>query len=89
MPKNLLVQKICAARKEGYTEGLWKGLQFGLNLCAIANNHLYGHGDGRLTRTQDYVQKLVDEIVDVNDPEVTDAHIHRELKRIRGKGWKG
>ena len=26
-------------------------------------------------------------VVDVKEPEVTDAHIRQELKRIRGKGW--
>ena len=25
--------------------------------------------------------------MDVKEPEVTDAHIRQELKRIRGKGW--
>ena len=34
------------------------------------------------------VQALIDELIDVNDPLVNAVHIEREVKRIRGKGWK-
>lgn len=87
MAKNKLVAMCKAARNEGYADGAWHGLQIGLNITAIALNHLFGFGDKRLTRLQKEVQALVDEIVDVKEPEVTDAHIRQELKRIRGKGW--
>ncbi len=87
MAKNKLVTMCKAARNEGYADGAWHGLQIGLNITAIALNHLFGFGDKRLTLLQKEVQALVDEIVDVKEPEVTDAHIRQELKRIRRKAY--
>jgi len=88
MAKNQIVQMVKEARRESFADGLWQGLQFGINLTAIALNHRYGFGDERLTAIEGDVQKLVDEIVDVNDPDVTDAHIRYEIKRIRGKNYE-
>lgn len=88
MSKNVVLQKIRDARSEGFADGLWQGLQFGINLTAIALNHRYGFGDERLTAIEGDVQMLVDEIVDVNDPDVTEAHIRYEIKRIRGKNYE-
>ena len=88
MPKNKLAKLLEEARQRGFEDGLWQGLQFGVNLYAISNNHLYGHGEIRLDRSVAYVQKLVNEVVDVDDPEATEAHINYEMKRIRRKGWR-
>ena len=58
----------------------------GLNLAAIALNHKFGFGNIRLTRLEAEVQKLVDEIIDTNDPIVTKAHIEKAVQQIRGNG---
>lgn len=88
MAKNKLVQMVQKARYDGYADGAWHGLQIGLNVTAIALNHRFGFGDQRLTVLQGEVQKLIDEIVDMKEPEVTDAHIRRELQRIRGVNYE-
>ena len=86
--KNNLAQLLIEARQRGFEDGLWQGLQFGINLTHIANNHVHGHGEVRLDRTHKRVQQLVNEVVNVNDPDVTDAHIKREMKRIRRKSYE-
>lgn len=88
MAKNNLAQLLAEARQRGFEDGLWQGLGFGVNLYAIADNHVHGHGEIRIDRSVAYVQKLVDEIVDVDDPEATEAHIEYEMKRIRKKGYR-
>lgn len=88
MAKNRLALLLEEAYKRGYEEGVWQGLGFGVNLYALSDNHLYGHGEIRIDRSVAYVQKLADEIVDVDDPEATKAHIEYEMKRIRKKGWR-
>ncbi len=86
MAKNRLLQMLEEARAEGFSDGLWKGLHIGINLYAITDNHVHGHGALRLDKSEAYLQKLVNEIVDVKDPEATEAHIRYELERIRGRG---
>lgn len=85
---NKLAQLLQKARQQGFEDGLYQGLQFGVNLTAIAFNHRYGFGDKRLTLIQGDVQKLVDEVVDVNDPAVTEEHIRYEMRRIRGENYE-
>lgn len=85
---NKLAQLLAEARQRGFEDGLYQGLQFGVNLTHIANNHVHGHGEKRIMRTHNLVQKLVDEVVDVNDPDVTEAHIKQEMKRIRRKAYE-
>ena len=75
-------------KNNAYADGVWSGLTMGLNLSAIALNHVFGFGDERLTRLEKKVQELVDEIVDTRDPDVTQSHIETALKQIRGDGWR-
>lgn len=72
-------------KKNAYSDGVWAGIQMGLNLTAIALNHKFGFGEERLKRLEQKIQELVDEIVDTNDPLVTKVHIETALKQIRGK----
>ena len=85
--KNDYATKLRQTRDNAYSDGVWNGLQMGLNLAAIALNHKFGFGNLRLTRLEQKVQELVDEIVDTRDPEVTKVHIETALKQIRGKEW--
>ena len=89
MPKNAYLSTVRQQKQTAYTDGIWDGINMGLNLCAIANNRVHGHGDARLTRTEAYVQKLIDELIDTNDPLVNKVHIEEAVKQIRGKNWKG
>jgi hypothetical protein len=85
--KNAYATKLRQTKDNAYADGVWSGLQMGLNLAAIALNHKFGFGNERLTRLEAKVQELVDEIVDTRDPEVTKVHIETALKQIRGKEW--
>ena len=83
MAKNNLLNQIRQDKKQAYTDGIVGGMEMGFNLTAIALNRLYGFGEDRLKRLETKVQELVDEIVDTNDPEVTEAHIEQAIKQIR------
>lgn len=87
--KNAFATKLRETKDNAYADGVWSGLTMGLNLAAIALNHVYGFGDARLTRLEKKVQELVDEIVDTRDPDVTQSHIETALKQIRGEAWVG
>lgn len=83
--KNVYATKLRETKNNAYSDGVWAGIQMGLNLAAIGLNHEFGFGEERLKRLEQKVQKLVDEIVDTNDPLVTKVHIETALKQIRGK----
>ena len=83
MAKNAYAKKLFQTKENAYTEGVWEGLQLGLNLVAIALNHTFGFGDGRLTRLEAKVQELVNEMVDAGDPFVNKAHIEKAVRQIR------
>ena len=85
--KNAYATKLRETKNNAYSDGVWAGIQMGLNLAAIALNHKFGFGEERLKRLEQKVQALVDEIVDTNDPLVTKVHIEIALKQIRGKDW--
>lgn len=85
--KNAYSKKLLQAKNNAYTDGLWHGLRMGFNIVAIALNHEFGFGEERIKRLETKVQALVDEIVDTNDPEVTDAHIQQAIKQIRKDAW--
>lgn len=85
MAKNQLLQMVRAARNEGYADGLWFGLQLGTNITVISADHVLDLEEESLTRVFVEAQRIVDDIVDVNDPEVTKAHIRYEIQRIFGR----
>lgn len=85
MAKNQLVQMMRNARNEGYAAGLWLGLQLGTNITVISANHALDLEAEPLARVFVEAQRIVDDIVDVNDPEVTEEHIRYEIQRIFGR----
>jgi hypothetical protein len=87
MAKNAYANKLRTTRDNAYTDGVWAGLQLGLNLVAIALNHTFGFGNQRLTRLEAKVQELVNEMVDAGDPLVNKAHIEKAVRQIRKAGW--
>lgn len=86
--KNAFFTNVKQAREEGYVKGVWDGMRMGFNIVAIALNHKFGFGETRLKRLEGFVQDLVNEIVDTNDPLVTKVHIEQALRQIRGKEWE-
>lgn len=82
---NAFYSKMKAQREQDYSRGIQDGMRLAYDLVTIALNHLYGFGDQRITALEKEVQSLADEITDMNDAEVTRAHINRALSQIRGK----
>lgn len=82
--KNAFAGKLAQAKQQEYANGVWDGMQMGLDLCAIALNHRYQFGMIRLRRLEDQVQELINEIIDTRDPDVTKAHIRTALRQIWG-----
>jgi hypothetical protein len=88
MAKNCFANKMFQQKEKAYRDGVWDGLQLGLNLVAIALNHTFGFGNERLTRLEAKVQELVNEMVDAGDPLVNKAHIEKAVRQIRKAGWQ-
>ena len=84
MANNAYLSNVRETKEKAYREGVMAGMHMGFNITAIKLNHLFGFGDGRLTKLEAGVQGFVNAIVDLNDPLVTQVRIERELKRIRG-----
>lgn len=85
--KNAYAKTLLQTKDKAYTDGVWDGMRMGFNIVAIALNHEFGFGESRIKRVEQKVQDLVNEIVDTNDPVVTDAHIQQAIKQIRGEEW--
>ena len=87
MAKNCFAQQMFQNKERAYRNGVMDGMRMRFNIVAIALNRVYGFGEERLSRLEAKVQDLVEEIVDTNDPVVTEAHIKTAVKQIRGKAW--
>jgi hypothetical protein len=87
--KNAYLYNLKQAKEQEYRKGIVDGLDMGFNLVAIALNHnpKFGFGEQRLSELEADVQSLVDEIVDTNDPLVTQVHIETAIKQIRGNKY--
>ena len=83
--KNAYATQLRQIKENAYADGVWSGLQMGLNIAAIALNHEFGFGNERLKRLEAKVQEFINEVVDTRDPDVTKAHIEKALQQIRGK----
>lgn len=88
MGKNSYIDVVKKAKEKAYADGVWSGMRMGLNLCAIALNHEFEFGETRLTRLERKVQELIDEIIDTNDPYVTQVRVSCALKQIRGDAFE-
>jgi len=79
--KNNYLSKLQAAAMKGRQEGVL----FGLDLCAVALNHVFGFGRERIERLEAEVQTLLDEVQTSRDMDRLTTDICRELARIRGE----
>ena len=84
MLKNAFVKSL----REAGTKGRQQGIIFGLDLCVVALHNVYGFGEERISRLEDEVQRLLDEMNGANDPDLLGAFLARELIAIRGEEAK-
>ena len=77
------LRRLREARQQGYEEGVAQGVHFGANIATIAFNRSCGIGRKRIREAEVEVNKLVQEIVKVNDPEWTANRIQKALDQIK------
>lgn len=88
MGKNCFSTQLIQIKEAQYRKGVMDGMRMGFNIVAIALNHTFGFGEGRISRLEAKVQDLVNEIVDTADPYVTKVRIEKGIKQIRGEAWE-
>lgn len=88
MAKNHLAMQLKTVKENAYANGVMDGIGMGLDLCAIALNHAFGFGEERIKRLEQKVNELVGEIVDTNEPALTQKKLEIALKQIRGEEYE-
>ena len=88
MAKNLFYNRMMQLRRDEYRDGVEGGMKIALDIVVIALNREFGFGEQRIERLEKVVSALFDEIVDMNDPDVTRAHLNKALKDIRGADYE-
>lgn len=83
MAKNNLAKSLKQAKQTAFEDGLWQGITFGLNIAAVAYHNAIGTGRKRTDRAQAEAQRIVDEIINVNDPVWTAARLEEAVKKIK------
>lgn len=87
MPKNSFAKTLQAKCEKEYSNGVWHGLLMGLDIVTIALNHKFNFGAKRIEELESYVQELINDIVKVNDPELTKHRLKKAIKQIRGEDY--
>lgn len=83
MANNNLAKMIKQAKQTAFEDGLWQGINFGVNVAALAYYNSLGIGRKRCDRAQAEAQRIVDEIINVNDPDWTAARLEEAVKKIK------
>ena len=74
--RNQYYQKMKAQRHKLEGDAVITGIEAGLNITAIALNRLFGFGDGRLSRLEEFLHR---------DPTQAYYDLKRAVSQIRGK----
>lgn len=82
MNKNLITQ-LRDAKQQGLTEGVWQGIQLGINLAIIAYYNVLGIGKKRYARITPEITRLIKEIRADEDPIQAEKHINDCFERMR------
>ena len=77
------LRRLREARQQGYEEGIYRGVQIGANLCTLGFHKAHGLGRKRIKEAEVEVNKLIADIVNVNDPEWTEVQIQKALDQIK------
>lgn len=88
MAKNHLAMQLKTVKENAYANGVMDGIGMGLDLCTIALNRLFGFGVSRIETLEKGVNELVGEIIDTNEPGLTQQKIEIALKQIRGEDYE-
>ncbi len=83
MANNNFAKLLKQTKEKAFEDGLWQGINFGINAAAVAYYNAIGIGRKRADRAQAELQRIVDEIINVNDPDWTAARLEEAVKKIK------
>lgn len=86
MGKNLVTQ-LKTAFDKGYTKGCEDGKDFGLSLCTVALNNLYGFGGKRIAELSAELQRIWEQEF-LRDMESASVQLQRRLEQIKSEGQR-
>ena len=79
---NKLLKRLQDAKKDGYAEGVWEGLQLGINLTIIAYYNALGIGKKRYLQAVPEINRLINEIRN-DDPTRAAKQIEEAFRRMK------
>lgn len=79
--KNALALHRKEAYDKGYAAGCYDGQNFGLGLATVALNNLFGFGKDRLRRTEEEINRLMEEEFG-GDKEAASYQLAKRIKQI-------
>ena len=82
--KNAYALQLARKKVEREIELNKEGVQFGLDLCVVALNNVYGFGRERLERLEREVNRLLEEEFG-HDLELAAEGLARRIEQIRGE----
>ena len=78
---NKMLKRLQDAKKDGFTEGVWQGVQLGINLTILAYYHVFGIGKKRYAKATPEITRLLNEIRN-EDPIQAQKHIEEGFERM-------
>ena len=79
---NKLLKQLQDAKQAGFTEGVWQGIQLGINLTILAYYNALGIGKTRYERAVPEITRLINEIRN-EDPLQAEKHIREGFERMK------
>lgn len=79
---NKLLKSLQKAKSDGFTEGVWQGIQLGINLTVIAYYNVLGIGKKRYKKVAPELTRMINEIR-VDDPIRTEKQIKEAFERMK------
>ena len=78
---NKMLKRLQDAKNDGFTEGVWQGVQLGINLTILAYYNIFGIGKKRYAKVTPEITRLLNEIRQ-EDPIQAQKHIEEGFERM-------
>lgn len=86
--RNQFATRLRETKDREFKDGTMHGVNIALNIVTIALNNKFGFGKSRIEALEKEVSALFDEMVRIEDPELTTQKIRQRLKQIRGEEFE-
>ena len=80
---NDYLRRMNLVKQQAYQDGVVQGVQFGASLATVAFNHACGIGRKRIKEAEVEINRLVNDIIKVDDPDWTEAQLKKALDQIK------